>query len=131
VDALETGVERKPLVFGVLRWFESDLGVIDFGSINSDGLHLGEASIVNEIRVLSRPNAFGAKAVTTEHTADRVRHGFAVAHRVTGNLPKPAAVEVALGLSTDVRSSRKTTPSALRWKAQTSKTFAARCMVLC
>jgi hypothetical protein len=55
------------------------------------------SSSVSETRVLPRPDGSETQPVAAERPADRVGHGFAVVDDVVGDLPEPAAVEVALG----------------------------------
>src|SRR5262245_17717421 len=82
----------------MLGGIETDTGALDFRRVHADGLHFSESPVVDEIRVLARPDRFRPKAVAIQRSGDCLGDRLPVVDEIAWNLPEPAAIEVASGL---------------------------------
>src|SRR5262249_25697735 len=95
VDSLEALLAREPSKLRMLGGIETDNGVLNFRRVHADSLHLSKPPVVDEIRVLCRPESFRPKAVAIQNSGDRFCDRLPVVHQIAWNLPEPASVKVA------------------------------------
>src|SRR5512134_987961 len=95
MNSPEALLAREPCKLRMLGGIETDDGVLDFRCVHADSLHFGKSPVVDEIRVLCRPNSFRPKPVAIQHSGDRFDDRFPVIHETAWNLPEPPSVEVA------------------------------------
>src|SRR5262245_33168212 len=98
MNSIETFIATEPRKLRMLRRIETDTGVLDFRRVHADSLHFGKSPVVDEIRVLPRPDGLRPKAVAIQHSGDRLRDRLPVIHEIAWNLPEPTSVEVARSL---------------------------------
>src|SRR5262245_18829329 len=98
MNSIEAFLAREPRKLRMLRGIETDNGVLNFRCVHADSLHFSKSPVVDEIRVLPRPDSFRPKAVAIQHPGDRLCDRLPVIHEIAWNLPEPTSVEVARSL---------------------------------
>src|SRR5690606_33837650 len=84
--------------FGMLAWIEAHRGVAHFGCIDADDLHLCEAAVVDDVRMLAGPYRLRGETELIQLARDGAGDGLTVVDHTARNLPEAAATEVATSL---------------------------------